>query len=178
MAPPQAQPPQGNLGADQQTALAQVLARTGPPNNPRTLVQRTDPQNQWLSKLATIRKSLDECIAEGLDARTPEEQVLVTAMRHASDRLIKGVGGAETSLKLASEVTQSFAPQIAQQADSQLLQMTASPSIAGGPGLAGLFGGAPQQSPVGPGGMPPPGAMQPPTPGPMGPGLSAGQPAL
>jgi hypothetical protein len=174
MAPPQAQPGQGNLGPAQQSALAQALARTGPPNNPRTLIQRTNPEYQWLSKLHSIRKAIDECIAEGLDARTPEEQVVVTAMRHAFDRLIKGVGGQETSLKLASEATQSFAPAIAQQADSQLMQMTAPPMIAGGaPGLAGALAGAQQQSPVAPGA---PGAMQPPAPSPaMAAGLSAGQ---
>lgn len=175
MQPPQAQPGQGDLGQAQQTALAQALARTGPPNNPRTLVQRTNPEYQWLSKLHSIRKAIDECIAEGLDARTPEEQVVVTAMRHAFDRLIKGVGGQEVSLKLASEATQSFAPAIAQQADSQLTQMTMAPMLAGAGGLGGALG-APQQAPVAPGA---PGAMQPPTSvPPMGPGLSAGQPGM
>jgi hypothetical protein len=166
-APAQGQPPDQG----QQSALAQALSRTGPPDNPRTLVQRTNPQYQWLSKLHSIRKAIDECIAEGLDDRTPEEQVVVTAMRHAFDRMIKGVGGTETSLKLASEATQSFAPDLASQADARLVQMTSAPTVAGAPQLAGI---GQQQSPVGPGTA---GPMQPPAPSPLAAGLSAGQPA-
>lgn len=173
MAPPQAQPGQAQPSQAQQSALAQALARTGPPDNPRTLVQRTNPQYLWLSKLHSIRKAIDECIAEGLDDRTPDEQVLVTACRHAFDRMIKGVGGQETSLKLASESVQSFAPDLASQADARLVQMTSAPTVAGAPQLAGMMG-APQQPPVAPGGTAP-GAMQPPTPTPaLGAALSAG----
>jgi len=177
MAPPSAQPGQAPLDQSQQSALAQTLAKTGPPDNPKTLVQRTNPQYQWLSKLHSIRKAFDDCIADTLDDREPDEQVLVTSMRHAVDRLIKGVKGAESSLKLVAETTESFAPDLAMQAQNQLTQMTSAPQVAGAPQLAGLLGGQ-QQPPV-----PPMGGMQPPVPGapPQGampPGISAGQPGM
>lgn len=176
MAPPQGQPGQPQLGPGAQQTLASMLAQTGPPDNPQTQVQRTNPQYKWLSMLHSIRKSIDECIAESLDDRTPEEQVLVTAMRHATDRLIHGVGGAEASLKLASESLESFAPDLAAQAQARLTQMTAPPTIAGGAPLGGGAPGMPgfgqQQSPVAPGGTVP-GAMQPPVPPQMA-GISAG----
>lgn len=177
MAPPNAQPGQAPLDANAQSALAATLNKVGPPDNPQTQVQRTNPQYQWLSALHSIRKACDECISESLDDRSPEEQVLVTAMRHAVDRLIKGVKGPEASLKLASEATESFAPAIAQQAQAQLTQMTSPPTVAGGPQLAGVPGmpGLGQQQP--PVGGPPGGApMQPPVPPAMA-GISAGQPA-
>lgn len=173
MTPTGVQPGQPALDQSQQSALAQTLARTGPPDNPKTLVQRTNPQYQWLSKLHSIRKAIDECISDTLDDREPDEQVLVVSMRHAVDRMIKGVKGAEASLKLAAETTETIAPELAQQLQARLTQMTSPPTVAGGPQLAGMLGampGGPQQPSV-----PPPGGMQPPVPGAAGPpGISAG----
>jgi hypothetical protein len=147
-------PGQDPLSNQQQSALASALGRVGPPNNPKTLAQRTDPQYLWLSKLHSIRKAIDETIQESLDERPPEEQSLITAIRHAIDRLIRGVKGAEASMKLASSVVETLAPQIAQQLEAQLEQMTRAPMVPGAPQPSGMQPG---------GGMPPPG----PQPGPM-----------
>lgn len=165
------QPGQDPLSGGQQTALASALGRVGPPNNPKTLVQRTDPQYLWLSKLHSIRKSIDECIQESLDERPPDEQTLVTAMRHATDRLIKGINGQEASLKLASEATAAFAPELSAQADQKLGALSGPPTVPGAPQMSGpppppMMGGGPQGPPAGgsppgmPGGMPP---VSPPT---------------
>ena len=158
-------PGQAPLNNQQQSALASALQRTGPPNNPKTLAQRTDPQYLWLSKLHSIRKAIDETIQESLDDRPPEEQTLITAQRHAIDRLIRGVKGDSVSIKLASEVTEATAPQIAQQLEMQLEQMTRAPIVPGAPQVTGMqpqgdmSGGMPGmgQQPGPPAG-PPPGA--------------------
>jgi hypothetical protein len=169
--PPGVGPGQPPLSGAQESALAATLARTGPPANPKTLTQRTNPQYRWLGKLHSIRKAIDECIEESLDERSPDEQTLVTATRHAVDRLLKGVSGSEAALTLAAESTEAFAPAIAQAARAQLEQMTRPPMASGMPPTAGMVpppGGPPGQGPPVPaqgGPMAAPGAgMQPPVP--------------
>lgn len=149
-------PGQPPLSNPQQSALASALGRVSPPSNPKTLAQRTDPQYLWLGKLHSIRKAIDETIQESLDDRAPEEQTLITAMRHAIDRLIRGVKGNEVSVKLASSAIETIAPQIAQQLDMQLEQMTRAPIVPGAP-QPGQPPGMPMGQPPGapPGGMPP-----------------------
>lgn len=160
-------PGQQPLSNPQQSALGAALGRVSPPNNPKTLAQRTDPQYLWLSKLHSIRKAVDETIQESLDDRPPEEQTLITAIRHAIDRLIRGVKGNEVSLKMAASAVEALAPQIAQMLEAQLEQVTRAPIVPGAPEATGM------QPPMG-GGMPgqPPGAM----PGGM-PGGMPGAPA-
>lgn len=160
-------PGQQPLTNPQQSALGAALGRVSPPNNPKTLAQRTDPQYLWLSKLHSIRKAVDETIQESLDDREPEEQTLITAIRHAIDRLIRGVKGNEVSLKMASSAVEALAPQIAAMLDAQLEQVTRAPIVSGAPEATGMQpppmgGGMPGQPPGAPPGMP--GAM----PGGMG----------
>jgi len=151
------------LTQPQQNTLASTLSRVGPPNNPRTLAQRTDPQYQWLAKLHAIRKSLDETIQESLDSQDPETQAVITAMRHGVDRFIHGVKGADVSLKLASSVLENVAPDLSQQADQRLEQMTR-PVVPGAPIPTGMQPPQPGgMQPGMPGGAPGAGAMPPPT---------------
>jgi hypothetical protein len=119
--------------------------------------------------LHSVRKSIDACIQDGLDDRSDDEQVLITALRHAVDRLIKGVGGAEASLSLSAELTETLAPALSQQARAQLDTMSRPPTAPGAPQITGPAPGGPP--------VPPPsgGGMQPPVPGAMPPGISAGQ---
>lgn len=150
----------------QQNTLASTLQRVGPPNNPRTLSQRTDPQYQWLAKLHAIRKALDECIQESLDDQEPETQAVVVAVRHAMDRFIHGVKGGDVSLKLASSVLEGVAPDLQMQVEQRLEQQTR-PVVPGAPQVTSMppvnamqMGGPPPGNAPG---MPPaPGAQPPP----------------
>lgn len=166
-AAPSVQPGQPPLQPGQQTALAAALSRVSPAPNPKTQTMRTNPQYQWLGKLHSIRKAIDETIQESLDDQPPDAQTLVVAMRHAIDRLINGVQPANASLQLAAEVTETLAPPLSMQLSAQLDQLTRPPSALGAPQITGMpmpggppIGGAPPGQP--PGAAPP---MQPPLPG-------------
>jgi hypothetical protein len=152
------------LTTGQQNTLASTLRQVGPPNNPRTLSQRTDPQYQWLSKLHAIRKALDECIQESLDSQADETQAVVVSVRHAMDRFIHGVKGPEVALKLAASILEGSAPDLSQQVDARLEQMTR-PTVPGAPQLTGV----PPINAMQMGGGPPTGGAPPGGPGPMGP---------
>ncbi len=171
------QPGQAPLDNQQQSALAATLAKTGPPPNPKTLAQRTNPEYQWQAGLHSVRKALDNLL-ESIDERPDEDQTLITAMRHAADRLLKGVPGADTSLSLAAESCETIEPTISQQARQKLDELNRPPQVPGMPQLAGMMaggGGAPQMggAPMPPGGMP----AGPPPPSPMG-GGGAPAPAM
>lgn len=160
-------PGQDQMTQGQQNTLASTLQQVSPPNNPRTLSQRTDPQYQWLAKLHAIRKALDECIQESLDSQEPETQAVIVSTRHAMDRFIHGVKGGDVSLKLASSVLEGVAPDLQQQVEQRLEQQTR-PVVPGAPQITGMQ--PPQMPPVNqmqmgmqpPGGAPPPGAPPPP----------------
>ena len=160
------QPGQPPLSPGQQSGLAAALAKTEPPQNPKTMAQRTNPQYLRLQRLHSIRAAIDKYVQEGLDDQPDDEQILITAMRHAADRLLKGVDGKEVVLTLAQEATQTVAPEVAQAAQQALANLNRPPMAPGMPQLTGMPGGAP---PGPPGGMPPGGPPGPPAGGPMPP---------
>lgn len=161
-------PGQQPMQPGQEAQLRAALSRVGPPQNPKTPAQRTDPQHEWLIALQRVRATVADIIRDHLDDKPQPVQDLILAMNAAMEKTLAGIDPNTVSLLAGASIVKSIAPQVSSQLEMQAAQGSRPPMVPGmpsistpptglgvGPGVqAPTAGGPPPVSPPAPGGQP------------------------